>query len=87
MLLQTIPEAERNIILTGDPEKKFDPYVYIWIYSFQTIVGENPIVQEHFQHILQFNPQPAVQEAPVQAVPDPVPGPANTSKRDKLLKH
>ena len=81
LFLKALPESERNIILTGDPEKKFDPYVYIWIYSFPTIAAQNPIVQEHFQHILQFNPQPAVQ-----AVPIPIPAPANTSKRDKLLR-
>ena len=43
-------------------------------------------MQEHFQHILQFNPQPVVQAVPGPAVPEPIPGPANNSKRNRLLK-
>ena len=49
-------------MLTGDPDTSFDPYVYVWIYSFPQIAVQNPLVQQHFQHILQF-------ENPVQADP------------------
>ena len=29
LFLKAFPEPERNIILTGDPEKTFDPSIYI----------------------------------------------------------
>jgi hypothetical protein len=49
-----LPPEERNIILTGDPDKAFDPFSYIWCYSYPDIAAQNPIPQEYFQHILEF---------------------------------
>ena len=52
--LELLPPAERNILLTGDPDQRFDPFSYIWCYSYPEIAAQNPALQEHFQHILQF---------------------------------
>ena len=52
--LQCLPESERNILLTGDPNQEFDPYTYIWIYTYPELAIQNPDIQENFQHILQF---------------------------------
>ena len=52
--LKCLPPTERNIILTGDPDLEFDPYTYIWIYSYPELAVQNPIIEQNFQHILQF---------------------------------
>jgi hypothetical protein len=52
--LKPLPPEERNILLTGDPDKAFDPFSYIWCYSYPDITAHNPILQEYFQHILEF---------------------------------
>ena len=52
--LKSLPEIERNIILTGDPDQEFDPYTYIWIYTYPEIARQNPVIENNFQHILQF---------------------------------
>ena len=41
--------------MTGDPEQEFDPYTYIWIYTYPEIAVQNPEIQLNFQHILQFD--------------------------------
>ena len=48
------PLEERNILLNGDPDQAFDPLGYIWRYSYPEIAARNPTLEEHFQHILQF---------------------------------
>ena len=48
-----LPENEKNIILTGDPERAFDPYTYILLYSYPDILLQNAPA-EHLQHIVQF---------------------------------
>ena len=53
--MEILPPRERNIILTGDPDQRFDPFSYIWCYSNPEIVVQNPLLQQHFQHILQFD--------------------------------
>ena len=63
-----MPVEERNILLTGDPDTSFDPYVYMWIYSFPQIAAQNPLVQQHFLHILQFEDQ-FQEELPAQVIP------------------
>ena len=52
--LASLPSTERNIILTGDPEQEFDPYTYIWIYTYPEFARQNPLIEQNFQHILQF---------------------------------
>ncbi len=52
-----LPDSERNIILTGDPEQEFDPHTYIWIYSYPELAIQNPLSQENFKHVLQFEDQ------------------------------
>ena len=53
-ILKSLPESERNILLTGDPEQEFDPHTYIWIYTYTELAVQNPVIQENFQHILHF---------------------------------
>jgi hypothetical protein len=36
--LRCLPEAKRNIILTGDPGQEFDPFNFGWIYTFPELV-------------------------------------------------
>ncbi len=52
--LASLPSTERNIILTGDPDQEFDPYTYIWIYTYPEFARQNPVIEQNFQHILQF---------------------------------
>ena len=52
--LQLLPPAEHNILLTGDLDQIFYPFIYIWCYSYPAIEAPNPALQAHFQHILQF---------------------------------
>ncbi len=52
--LKILPPEERNILLTGDPDKAFDPFSYIWCYSYPNIAARNPILLQYFQHILGF---------------------------------
>ena len=40
--LKHLPESERNILLIGDPEQEFDPYTYIWIYTYPEIAVQKP---------------------------------------------
>ena len=63
--LKLLPPEERNIILTGDPDKAFDPFSYIWCYSYPEIAALNPILRQYFQHILQFENDIAVPQPPV----------------------
>jgi hypothetical protein len=46
-----LPESERNILPTGDPEQDLNPYKYIWIYTYQERIIQNPAIHENFQHI------------------------------------
>ena len=68
IFLKQLPVEERNILLTGDPDTSFDPYIYVWIYSFPQIAVQNPLVQQHFQHILQFEDQ-FQEDLPTQIIP------------------
>jgi hypothetical protein len=52
-----LPESERNILLTGDKDQEFDPYTYIWIYSYPEIAVQNPLIHQNFQHTLQLEDQ------------------------------
>ena len=52
--LASLPSTERNIILPGDPNQEFDPYTYIWIYTYPEFARQNPVIEQNFQHILQF---------------------------------
>jgi hypothetical protein len=52
--LKYLTKIERNILLTGDPDQEFDPYTYIWIYTYPELAIQNPAIQQNFQHILQF---------------------------------
>ena len=52
--LKSLPETERNIILTGDPEQEFDPYTYIWIDTYPELARQNQYIENNFQHILHF---------------------------------
>ena len=69
--LELLPPEERNILLTGDPDQAFDPFSYIWCYSYPEIAARNPILQEHFQHILQFEDN--IEDAQILNHPDPEP--------------
>jgi hypothetical protein len=42
--IKQLPESKRNILLTGDPEQEFDPYTYIWIYTYPEIPVQNPVI-------------------------------------------
>ena len=53
-ILKYLTKIERNILLTGDPDQEFDPYTYIWIYTYPELAIQNPAIQQNFQHILQF---------------------------------
>jgi hypothetical protein len=52
--IQSLPESERNILFTRDPDQEFDPYSCFWIYEYPELAIQNPVIQENFQHILQF---------------------------------
>ena len=69
--LELLPPEERNILLTGDPDQAFDPFSYIWCYSYPQIAAQNPILQAHFQHILHFENN--IEEPQLQNHPDPEP--------------
>jgi hypothetical protein len=43
--LKYLPGSGRNIHLTGDPDKEFDPYTYIWICTYPDIAVQNPTIQ------------------------------------------
>jgi hypothetical protein len=43
-----LPETEINIMLTGDPEQKFDPYSYICIYRYPELARLVPEIQNIF---------------------------------------
>ena len=68
--LELLPPEERNIILTGDPDKSFDPFSYIWCYSYPDIAARNPILLQYFQHILGFENN--VENLPEIELPVPV---------------
>ena len=40
--LELLPPAELNILLAGDLEQRFDPFSYIWCYSYSEIAAPNP---------------------------------------------
>jgi hypothetical protein len=45
-----LTDSERNILFTGDPEEEFDPYTYIWIYTYQEIAVQNPVTKKISTH-------------------------------------
>ena len=55
--MEILPKQERNLILTGDPNLEFDPYTYIWIYSYPDLAALNPEIAAHFNHILNHDNQ------------------------------
>ena len=89
LFLKSLPAEERNILLTGDPNLKFDPYTYILVYSFPEIAAQNPFIFQNFQHILQFEQQPPP-ALPANSPGPPAPlanqAPGCTAKRLALLK-
>ena len=48
VVLEWLPPAERNILLTGDPDLKFDLFNYIWCYTYPQFAVINSVLQEHF---------------------------------------
>jgi hypothetical protein len=70
--LELLPPGERNILLTGDPDQTFDPFSYIWCYTYPQIAAQNPILQAHFQHILQFENNIEDPQLPNHPDPEPV---------------
>jgi hypothetical protein len=52
-IFKYFPETERNILLTGDPDKELDSYTYIWIYTYPELAILNTAIQQNFQYILQ----------------------------------
>jgi hypothetical protein len=80
--LKLLPPEERNILLTGDPYKAFDPFSYIWCYSYPDIAARNPILQEYFQHILEFENN--IVDQPEDKQPNlPPPAPIIPKRRDR----
>ncbi len=82
--LKLLPPEERNILLTGDPDKAFDPFSYIWCYSYPDIAARNPILLQYFQHILGFENN--VENQPEVEPPQlPPPAPVIPRKRGRPL--
>jgi hypothetical protein len=52
-ILQSLTFKERNILLTGDPFEKFNPYTYILVYNYPEQINQYLNIAQNFQNIVQ----------------------------------
>ena len=50
VFLESKPPAECNVLLTGDPDLRFDLLVYIWCHTNPQFAVHKPQIQGNYQH-------------------------------------